>query len=161
VTSAFASCCDRVDPGVVCLDFPNWYQSQTGSLLPTPYRTPSIAHYDAQREFANDLSSFGSHSARGDTSYSLLGPGLQPGCRITREQVRFRVLCACHRLVKNRADNVSCLFLLLSSRDWTHAARVRMRWTVSRMSNDGHEFRCEADSGQCLRSANSDRMLTR
>jgi hypothetical protein len=35
------------------------------------------------------------------------GPGLQPGCRITREQVRFRVLCVCRRFVENRANNVS------------------------------------------------------
>jgi len=45
---------------------------------------------------------------------SLSYPGLQPDCRIARKQVRFRVLCECHLLVKARADIVSLTLLLRS-----------------------------------------------
>jgi len=46
----------------------------------------------------------------GDRKHGLIvAPGLQPGCRIAREQVRFRVLCVCHRLVRIRANNISCV----------------------------------------------------
>jgi hypothetical protein len=50
------------------------------------------------------------------------------------------VLCVCHRLVKNRADNVSCFWFVFRLQDWTRIGVIGMRQDVSRMSNSSHEF---------------------
>jgi len=46
----------------------------------------------------------------GDRKHGLIVcAGLATGLPHCTEQVRFRVLCVCHRLVRIRANNISCV----------------------------------------------------
>ena len=105
-----------------------------------PYRVElgPAWHYDAEREFANDLLQLpiafqGRHSI----------PTFARACNRAAafHGSRFASVCSalCHRFVKNRADNVSC-FSFVPLKDWTRVRAVGMRDGVSAMSNDGHEF---------------------